>query len=292
MRIVHFSTRRPVTILVFCIAAVVFGVVAFRDLAVDLLPEITYPSVTVRTEFEGTAPSEVESLITKPIENAVGVVNNVVRVVSSSRSDTSEVTLEFGWDTNMDMAALDVRERLDLVVLPDDADRPVLLRYDPSLDPIMRLGLVGDEDLIRLRLIGEREVKRLLERVEGVAAVLVSGGLEEEIHIEIDERRLSNLGVSVAQVVSRLAAENVNLTGGRLQDGQTEYLVRTINEFERPADMRHIVIDSARPRHPSRRRRAHHPRPQRARGHKPHRWPRSGRDRDLQGRRHEHRYCR
>ena len=246
MRIVDFSTRRPVTILVVFIAAVVFGFVAFRDLAVDLLPEITYPSLTVRTEFEGTAPSEVESLITKPVENAVGVVNNVVRTISSSRSDTSEVTLEFGWDTNMDMAALDVRERLDLVLLPDDAERPVLLRYDPSLDPIMRLGLYGDEDLIRLRLIGEQEIKRLLERVEGVAAVLVSGGLEEEIHIEIDERRVSNLGLSAAQVVARLAAENVNLTGGRLQDGQTEYLVRTINEFERPADMRHIVIDSTR----------------------------------------------
>ena len=246
MKIVDFSTRRPVTILVFFIAAVVFGVVAFRDLAVDLLPEITYPSLTVKTEFEGTAPSEVESLITKPIENAVGVVNNVVRVISSSRSDTSEVTLEFGWDTNMDMAALDVRERLDLVVLPDDAERPVLLRYDPSLDPIMRLGLYGDEDLIRLRLIGEQEVKRLLERVEGVAAVLVSGGLEEEIHVELDERRIANLGLSASQIVSRLAAENVNLTGGRLQDGQTEYLVRTINEFERPSDMRHIVIDPAR----------------------------------------------
>jgi HAE1 family hydrophobic/amphiphilic exporter-1 len=247
MRIVDFSTRRPVTILVFFIAAVVFGAVAFRDLSVDLLPEITYPSLTVRTEFEGTAPTEVESLITKPIENAVGVVNNVVRVVSSSRSDTSEVTLEFGWDTNMDMAALDVRERLDLIQLPDDAERPVLLRYDPSLDPIMRLGLYGDEDLIRLRLIGEREVRRLLERVEGVAAVLVSGGLEEEIEIEIDERRLSSLGLSVSQVVNRLAQENVNLTGGRLQEGSTEYLVRTINEFERPADMRQIVIDSARP---------------------------------------------
>ena len=245
MKIVDFSTRRPVTILVFFIAAVVFGVVAFRDLAVDLLPEITYPSLTVKTEFEGTAPSEVESLISKPIENAVGVVNNVVRVISSSRSDTSEVTLEFGWDTNMDMAALDVRERLDLVVLPDDAQRPVLLRYDPSLDPIMRLGLYGGEDLIRLRLIGEQEVKRLLERVEGVAAVLVSGGLEEEIHVELDERRIANLGLSAAQIVSRLAAENVNLTGGRLQDGQTEYLVRTINEFERPSDMRHIVIDPA-----------------------------------------------
>jgi len=247
MRIVDFSTRRPVTILVVFIAAVVFGAVAFRDLAVDLLPEITYPSLTVRTEFEGTAPSEVESLITKPVENAVGVVNNVVRVVSSSRSDTSEVTLEFGWDTNMDMAALDVRERLDLVVLPDDAGRPVLLRYDPSLDPILRLGLYGDEDLIRLRLIGEQEVKRLLERVEGVAAVLVSGGLEEEIHIEIDERRLSSLGLTSSQLVTRLAAENVNLTGGRLQEGQTEYLVRTINEFERPSDMRQIVIDPARP---------------------------------------------
>ena len=246
MKIVNFSTRRPVTILVFFIAAVVFGVVAFRDLAVDLLPEITYPSLTVKTEFEGTAPSEVESLITKPIENAVGVVNNVVRVISSSRSDTSEVTLEFGWDTNMDMAALDVRERLDLVVLPDDAERPVLLRYDPSLDPIMRLGLYGGQDLIRLRLIGEQEVKRLLERVEGVAAVLVSGGLEEEIHVELDERRIANLGLSASQIVSRLAAENVNLTGGRLQDGQTEYLVRTINEFERPSDMRHIVIDPAR----------------------------------------------
>jgi HAE1 family hydrophobic/amphiphilic exporter-1 len=247
MKIVDFSTRRPVTILVFFIAAVVFGVVAFRDLAVDLLPEITYPSLTIKTEFEGTAPSEVESLISKPVENAVGVVNNVVRVISSSRSDTSEVTLEFGWDTNMDMAALDVRERLDLVVLPDEAQRPVLLRYDPSLDPIMRLGLSGGEDLIRLRLIGEQEVKRLLERVEGVAAVLVSGGLEEEIHVELDERRIANLGLSVAQIVSRLAAENVNLTGGRIQDAQTEYLVRTINEFERPSDMRHIVIDPARP---------------------------------------------
>ncbi len=247
MRIVDFSTRRPVTILVFFIAAVVFGAVAFRDLAVDLLPEITYPSLTVRTEFEGTAPAEVESLITKPIENAVGVVNNVVRVVSSSRSNTGEVTLEFGWDTNMDMAALDVRERLDLIVLPEDAGRPVLLRYDPSLDPIMRLGLHGDADLIRMRLVGEQEVRRQLERVEGVAAVLVSGGLEEEIQVEIDERRLSSLGLSISQVVNRLAQENVNLTGGRLQEGSTEYLVRTINEFERPADMRQIVLDSARP---------------------------------------------
>jgi HAE1 family hydrophobic/amphiphilic exporter-1 len=242
--LVGFSTRRPVTIFVLWLATVVFGTVAYNELAVDLLPEISYPSLTVRTEYEGAAPAEVETLITKPVENAVGVVRNVVEVASSSRANISEVTLEFQWGTNMDSASLDVRERLDVLDPPDDAGRPILLRYDPSLDPIMRIGLYGDEDLIRLRLLAEQDVKRLLERVEGVAAVLVNGGLEEEIHVEIDERRVANLGLNLNQVVARLAQENVNLTGGRIEEGQTEYLVRTINEFDRPADMRSIVIAS------------------------------------------------
>ncbi len=244
MRIIEFSTRRPVTVFVFTMAAVVFGLVAFRDLAVDLLPEITYPSLTIRTDYEGAAPAEVESLVTRPVENAVGVVNGVVKASSSSRADVSEVTLEFSWGIDMDMAALDVRERLDLVELPDDAANPILLRYDPSLDPVMRIGVSGDGDLVRLRLLAEQEVERALERVEGVAAVVVSGGLKEEIQIELDERRLANLGLSVASVSARLAQENVNLTGGRLQEGQTEYLVRTINEFDRPSDIRSIVIDN------------------------------------------------
>lgn len=246
MRIVEFSIRRPVTVVVLFIAIVVFGWVGFGRLAVDLLPDITYPSLTVRTDYEGAAPGEIENLITRPIEDAVGVVNNVVRVVSSSRPDLSEVTLEFGWDTDMDLAALDVRERLDVVRLPLDAPRPTLLRFDPSLDPILRFGLTGNEDLVRLRLIAEQEVQRNLERVEGVAAVLVSGGLEEEIQVEIDERKVASLGLSVPAVVNRLAAENVNLTAGRLLDGGAEYLVRTINEFERPEDMRSIVVDTAR----------------------------------------------
>ncbi len=245
MSLVHFSTRRPVSVFIFAVAAVVFGWVAFDRLAVDLLPDITYPSVTVRTELEGAAPTEIENLLTKPIENAVGVVNSVVRVVSSSRADISEVTLEFAWGTNMDFASLDVRERLDVVRLPLDAEQPILLRYDPSLDPVMRIGLVGADDLIRLRLIAEEEVKRSLERVEGVAAAVVSGGLEEEIQIEIDERRLVALGLSINTVLQRLAQENINITGGRLLDGETEYLVRTINEVLRPEDLRNIVISSS-----------------------------------------------
>ncbi|MEM6701218.1 MAG: efflux RND transporter permease subunit [Acidobacteriota bacterium] len=242
MKVVDFSVARPVTVFIFAVAAVVFGSVAFRSLAVDLLPDISYPSLSVKTELEGAAPTEIESLVTKPVENAVGVVNNVVRVRSSSRADVSEVTLEFSWGTNMDFASLDVRERLDVVRLPVEAEQPILLRYDPSLDPVLRLGLTGDTELIRLRRIAEEELKRRLERVEGVAAALVSGGLEEEIQVEIDERKLTALGIDIATVTSRLAQENVNLTGGSLRDGQTEYLVRTINEFLRPDEMREIVI--------------------------------------------------
>ncbi len=246
MKLVEFSTRRPVTVIVFALAAIVFGLLAFTRLATDLLPDITYPSLTVRTTYDGAAPLEVESLVTRPVEDAVGVVNNVIRVTSSSRTDVSEVTLEFSWSANMDLAALDVRERLDLLRLPTDAERPVLLRYDPALDPILRLGLHGEDDLIRMRLIAEEQIRRALERIEGVAAVVVSGGLEEEIHVELDERRLANLGLSIDRVVNRLAQENVNLTGGRLREGKTEYLVRTVNEFLRPEDLRPMVVDSSR----------------------------------------------
>ena len=243
MKLVDAATRRPVTVFIFAVAAVVFGLVALRELALDLLPDITYPSLTVRTTYEGAAPAEVESLVTRPVENAVGVVAGVVEQTSSSRTDTSEVTLEFSWGTDMDLAALDVRERLDMLQLPVDAERPILLRFDPSLDPIVRIGVSGDEDLIRLRLLAEERVKRALERVEGVAAAVVSGGLEEEIQVEVDERKLAGLGLTVDRLVERLAQENVNLTGGRLREGRSEYLVRTVGEFQRPEDLREVIID-------------------------------------------------
>ncbi|MBZ0112785.1 MAG: efflux RND transporter permease subunit [Thermoanaerobaculia bacterium] len=245
MRLVDLSTRRPVTIFIFAVASVIFGAVALQRLSIDLLPSISYPSLTVRTQYVGAAPVEIENLVTRPVENSVGVVNGVERVSSSSRSETSEVTLEFEWGTNIDLAALDVRERLDVLVLPDDAERPLLLRYDPSLDPILRLALSGQDDLMQLRRLAEDEVKRSLERIDGVAGVVVSGGLEEEIQVQIDERKLASLGLTIAQVVSRLDEENVDLTGGRLLEGQNEVLVRTVNELTRPEDIERIVLQSS-----------------------------------------------
>ena len=148
MKIVRFSIARPVTITMLMVAAVVFGYVAFNRLPINLLPDISYPTLTIRTEFPGTAPGEVENLISKPVEEAVGIISGVVRTSSISRPGMSDVILEFDWDTNMDFASLEVREKLDMLTLPIGAEPPILLRFDPSLDPIMRIALAGDESLI------------------------------------------------------------------------------------------------------------------------------------------------
>ncbi len=237
------------------ITLVVFGLISYKRLPINLLPDISYPTLTVRTEYSGAAPSEIENLISKPIEDAVSVISDVIRVSSRSRSDVSEVVIEFAWKTNMDFASMDVREKLDLVDLPDDAERPILMRFDPSLDPIMRLSLYGDEDLITLRILAEDELKPVLEglsvesgitgaeTVSGVAAVRVSGGLEEEIHVDLEEARLANLGIPISLVIERLKEENINLTAGNIKEGEVEYIVRTFNEFRRVEEINDVVID-------------------------------------------------
>jgi HAE1 family hydrophobic/amphiphilic exporter-1 len=140
MKIIEISIRRRVTIAMFTLAIVLFGFVSFLRLKINLLPDLAYPTLTIRTEYTGAAPAEIENLISKPIEEALGVVKNVKRVSSISRSGQSDVMLEFAWGTNMDYAGLDVREKLDVLELPLDVQRPAILRFDPSLDPIMRFG--------------------------------------------------------------------------------------------------------------------------------------------------------
>jgi HAE1 family hydrophobic/amphiphilic exporter-1 len=242
MKIVKFSINRPVTITMFMVAAVVFGYVAFDRLPINLLPDISYPTLTIRTEYLGTAPGEVENLISKPIEEAVGIISGVIRTSSISRPGMSDVILEFDWNTDMDFASLEVREKLDMLTLPVGAELPILLRFDPSLDPIMRIGLAGEESLIALRLFAEERIKQELEPLDGVASVQVTGGLEEEIQINVNEGRLATLGIPITQVTQRMAQENVNLTGGMLKDGDTEFLVRTLNEFKTVDEMGDIVI--------------------------------------------------
>ncbi|MCI0496612.1 efflux RND transporter permease subunit, partial [candidate division KSB1 bacterium] len=142
-----FTTTRPVAILMVVLGICVFGWISYGQLPLNLMPEITYPSLTVRTEYQGSAPEEVETTITRPIEQALGIVDNLVSISSISKAGQSDVKLEFSWDSDMNQATSEVREKLDHVFLPEDVERPLILRYDPSLDPIIRLGLYGDRSL-------------------------------------------------------------------------------------------------------------------------------------------------
>jgi len=244
-RLIEIATERRVTIVMFTVAVVLFGIVSLSRLKVNLLPDISYPTVTIRTELTGAAPVEIENLLTKPIEEAVGVIRNVRLVRSVSRTGQSDVTLEFVWGTDMDIAGVDVREKVDIIDLPLEAKRPLLLRFDPSSEPIMRLGLLRKNEgqsitdagsvvasLKEIRRLAEDRIKNDLEAEEGTAAVKVSGGFEDEIQIHVDQQKLAQLDISIQQIAERIRAENVNLSGGRLEEGRQRYLVRTINEFQ------------------------------------------------------------
>jgi HAE1 family hydrophobic/amphiphilic exporter-1 len=227
----------------FTVAAIIFGFISYSKLRLNLLPKISYPTLTIQTEYPGTAPSEIENIISKPIEETCGVVDNVVRISSVSRAELSEVTVEFAWHTNMDFATLKLREKLDLLRLPIGSTKPIILRYDPNQEPIMKLGLIGDTDLARIRYIAEREVKQALETIEGVAACSISGGLEDEIHIDLDEQKLSLLNIPITTVANRLAQENVNLSAGILKQKDSQYLVRTVNQFVEVEEIKDIIIE-------------------------------------------------
>jgi len=251
MNLIDVAVKRPVTVWMFTLAVLLFGFVALGRLSINLLPELSYPTLTIRTDYVGAAPSEVEQLVSKPIEEAVGVVKGVRKVISASKAEQSDVVLEFEWGTEMDLASLEVREKLDVIFLPLDVKRPLLLRFNPSLDPILRFGLgltstsngeINVATMKRLRNYAEEDIKRALESVEGVASVRVGGGLENEIHVLIDQQRTGQLNIPLQEITQRLEAENVNASGGRVEDGSQEYLVRTINQFESLDDMRNLYI--------------------------------------------------
>ena len=272
MNIVEIAVKRPVTVWMFTFAVILFGMVSLSRLAINLLPELSYPTLTIRTDYIGAAPGEIEQLVSKPIEETIGVVKGVRTVTSTSKAGQSDVLLEFEWGTDMDLASLEVREKLDTLQLPLDIKKPLLLRFNPSLDPVMRFGLGGvevtdnktgakslatqdttktkdsqqialtDQGIKALRIYAEEQIKRQLESVVGVASVKVGGGLENEIQVLVDQQKTSQLNITVSEIIKRLKDENVNASGGRVKDGSQEYLVRTLNQFQTLDDIRDLFI--------------------------------------------------
>jgi len=242
VKIIRYAVSHPVTIWMITLAAVVFGLTALSRLDLKLLPDIKYPSLTIQTEFPGTAPVDVENLVTRPLEEAVGVVPGLRKVHSISQAGLSQISLEFNWGTAMDYAALDVREKIDLVSLPEEVKVPLLLKYDPALDPVVRLGLTGDVRLVHLRNVADNVLKKEIEGISGVAAAQVAGGLEEEIRVEVDETRLAALGLTMAVVNQALLQDNINASGGRLRDRGAEFIVRTLSRLKNLDDIRNVTL--------------------------------------------------
>ena len=206
--LVALAVRRRVSVMMAALAIGAFGVVGYQRLAIELFPDITYPSITIQTDFPDTAPQEVENLVSRPVEEAVGVLRGLQSIHSVSRPGVSEVTLEFDWGSDMDMLSMEVREKLDRLILPEETEDPIVLRFDPSLDPVMRLALSGPGDLMTMRNLADRKLKQAFETIKGVASAQVKGGLEEGIQINVDQERLAALGLPMDRVrqVARMAS--------------------------------------------------------------------------------------
>ena len=250
--LVEFSTRRRVTVAMFWLTMLLFGAIALGALKVNLLPDLSYPTLTVRTEYTGAAPTEIETLISEPVEEALGVVKSLRKMTSVSRTGQSDVVLQFAWGTDMDQASLEVRDKLEVLQLPLEAKPPVLLRFNPSTEPILRLALsnkdkpASDADAVRqlteLRRYADDDLKKRLEPVDGVAAVKVAGGLEDEIQVDIDQQKLAQLHIPIDTVIQRLQQENINISGGRLEQGSQRFLVRTVNQFASVDEIANMLV--------------------------------------------------
>ncbi|PCI68022.1 MAG: acriflavin resistance protein [Gammaproteobacteria bacterium] len=250
MSLIATAIRRPVTVSMFTIAALVFGLVLVGKLGFNLLPELSYPTLTVRTDFPGSAPAEVENLITRPLEGVLGTIKGLRQVRSVSKAGRSDIYLEFYWGTNVDIASLDVREKMDQVPLPLEVKPPSLLRFNPNNEPIIRMSLSQKlEDgvdkelaLAKLRRFADLKLTRRLVTIEGVAAAKASGGLEDEIQIQLKQEYLSKLKLTVADISQKLKSQNINLSGGQIRSGQRQLLVRTFNEYRTLEDFENTII--------------------------------------------------
>lgn len=220
------------------------GVIAWTRLPQELYPPVTYPQLTVVTHYKDAAPEEIEIQVTKPIEEVTGTVSGLRRISSISKEEVSLVIAEFNWDANMDFAALGVREKLDLIKerLPRGAEEPVVIKFNPFDLPVLVLNFTGDASPARLLEVAKKQIKNELEKVEGVAAVKVSGGLEREILVEVDQGRLQAVNLPISQVNDALAKANMNYPAGTIKEAFYEYLIRTIGEFSVVKEISGIAV--------------------------------------------------
>lgn len=244
MNLSKFAVNRPVTITMIILMVIVIGIVSLTGLPIDLFPEIEIPVAIVSTTYSGAGPQEMENLVTDRIESAIATVGNIDKVNSISSQGNSIVIAQFNFGTDMDFATLEMREKVDLVkrALPEDAEQPMVIKIDPNAAPIVQIALSGGKSLESLQTLAEDTFEQRLERIEGVASVDISGGLVEEIRVVVNPWELSEYGLSMDQVSQVLAATNLNLPGGTVNDGSEELSIRVVGEFDSVEDIKTLPI--------------------------------------------------
>ena len=238
------AVKRKVTILMAVLAVVLLGSVAYSRLPLDLLPEMNFPGAVVITSYDGAAPTEVESIVTRPLEEALGTVSNVRRLSSHTTEGSSVVVAEFQWGTEMDFATLDMREKIDLIApyFPEGVGKPMVIKFDPSLMPIMFISMTGGDSEVELRSLADSIVKPRLERIEGVASIDIIGGAWQEVAITVDQQKRVSRGIPWWQIIGALRGIDLNLPGGRVTEGDLEYLVRSIGRFNEWSQLQQAVV--------------------------------------------------
>ncbi len=247
MNLSTISVKRPVTALMMTLIIILLGVVSLTNLQLDLFPDINLPYAVVSTSYTGASPEEVENIVTRNIETAMATVSNIKTISSTSSDGSSMVILEFNQNTDMDAVMLDMREKLDMIspYLPEDVSAPMLIKFDINMIPMMGYSVSYDDtdDWATTRWTEDVLVPRL-EKLDGVASVSVNGGVEREVRITPDYTKMAELGISEQVLTQMLAANNLNLPGGTVSDGTTDYSVRTLGAFSDIEDLKDVTFFS------------------------------------------------
>ena len=238
------SVRRPIGTAMLFLAVVVVGFVSVKRLTVDLMPAVDMPRISISTAYDGVAPQEIESLITRPIEQAVSTIEGIDKIVATSTEGSSRVELQFEWGTDLEVAVNEVRTYLDRIRnrLPEDAESPVVWKFNLSDFPVAYLALSGGGDWRRLRYLAEETLGRRLERVPGVASVEVRGGRVRELQVRLDPEQLSSLGISPLDVSQAVTSENRDISAGDMLDDEREVVIRSAGEFRSLEDIASVVV--------------------------------------------------
>jgi hydrophobic/amphiphilic exporter-1 (mainly G- bacteria), HAE1 family len=244
MILADVSVRRPVFATMGIAALVVMGIFSYRALVVDLFPRTDIPVVAVTTTLAGAGPEEMEARVTKVLEEAVNTVSGIDEMHSVTLEGFSRVIILFHLERDLEAAAQDVRDKIGAVLgqLPDGTDPPVVEKFDPDTTPILFLAVAGDRDLRELTEIAKKRVKDPLESLPGVGAIKIVGGREREVQIVIDPRRLEAYGISIRDVAHALAAQNVEIPGGRMVQSNHEAVLRTLGRVGTVADFERLVV--------------------------------------------------